>query len=113
MKWAYVNLRAQSTHDVADEMKTILLNASTHCSKKGILFKAYVLQGPHLHSLAKPLHKELIVFVLEHALKAMNQIMHTGLAKTDRTGTSFTDLPRLIIMHALRSNKDNSPEIII
>lgn len=53
-------------------------------------------------SLAKPLHKELIVFVLEHALKAMNQIMHTSLAKTDcdivqfqdRIGTAFTGLPR-------------------
>lgn len=67
----------------------------------------------HTCTLAKPLHKELIVFVLEHALNAMNQIMHTGLAKTDSTRTAFTDLPRLIITHALRSNKDNSCEIII
>lgn len=97
-------IRTQSTHGVADVMKTAL-NASTHCSKKGFFIQSLCPTRPTFALFrAKPLHKELILFVLGHALKAMNQIMHTSLTKTDCCIVQFQDRIRAAFPGLFRFN---------
>lgn len=84
VKLAYLNLgcdRAQSTNGLLTKWKRLF--------RKRYFIQSLCSTKPTLApSLPKTLHKKLIVFELEHALKAISQIMHS-LAKADRTYMTY------------------------